>query len=261
MSSSSNEILGNTDSSWDSPYHTLGKGPTQAAAGNHKHTIKDTDSLSETIKNLQIADGMLVTAVNDKVSLSKAAAESITGPKVFNGGLTIAANQKLNLGPTTIGAEINNGTAAYPKIPLIIRTAHSRFVVYNDTNRWSLENGGIFQVINEAQTLYTLLTTNELQAKAAGAVPSTLNLNHRGGDVVVNGGSTGTSALRTKNLFVGANQITSLTARNISDPYREALTKTAEEIDVDYCLKNLTRTFMDLRNRLERIEQHLGLGN
>lgn len=29
------------DSSWDSPFHTLGKGATQAAPGNHKHTAEE----------------------------------------------------------------------------------------------------------------------------------------------------------------------------------------------------------------------------
>lgn len=32
-----NEARKTVDISWDSPFHTIGKGPTQAAAGNHKH--------------------------------------------------------------------------------------------------------------------------------------------------------------------------------------------------------------------------------
>ena len=32
-----NEARKTVDTSWDSPFHTLGKGATQAAPGNHKH--------------------------------------------------------------------------------------------------------------------------------------------------------------------------------------------------------------------------------
>jgi len=38
-----NEALKTVDSSWDSPFHTLGKGATQAAPGNHKHPDLEKD--------------------------------------------------------------------------------------------------------------------------------------------------------------------------------------------------------------------------
>lgn len=39
--------MGDTDLSWDSKHHTLGKGATQAATGNHKHSVKEITDLAE----------------------------------------------------------------------------------------------------------------------------------------------------------------------------------------------------------------------
>lgn len=35
------EVVRDTDLTHDSPHHTIGRGPTQAAAGNHKHVGED----------------------------------------------------------------------------------------------------------------------------------------------------------------------------------------------------------------------------
>jgi len=40
-----NEARKTADSSWDSPFHTLGSGATQAASGNHKHHATDIKDL------------------------------------------------------------------------------------------------------------------------------------------------------------------------------------------------------------------------
>jgi hypothetical protein len=45
-----NDARKTADQSWDSPFHTLGKGATQAAPGNHKHT----DLVGGTVKEVFI---------------------------------------------------------------------------------------------------------------------------------------------------------------------------------------------------------------
>ena len=58
-----NEARKTVDSSWDSPFHTIGTGATQAAAGNHKHPAQDLththpgDEITGTVANADAVDG------------------------------------------------------------------------------------------------------------------------------------------------------------------------------------------------------------
>jgi hypothetical protein len=61
------EKIVDTDLNHDSPHHTLGRGPLQAAPGVHKHTISDVTDLQASLQIRMGSTNLITDALGDVI--------------------------------------------------------------------------------------------------------------------------------------------------------------------------------------------------
>jgi len=115
-----------TDLNWSSPHHTIGKGPTQAAAGKHRHTYDEIDEPP-------VIPG--VPPPPDLTPFVRKDGDEMTGNLVMKDGSAVNLN-----GPGSINKAINWLTGSSPRWALFAESGTSQSHLdigrYDNSGAW-----------------------------------------------------------------------------------------------------------------------------